>query len=1145
MKMNKLLAFEASLLLLALCASPQANAQFTGKDVGTVALPGSATANPDGTTTLVGGGSDIWGTSDNCFFYYKTVSNPVWEAVVQVQGLEGPDTWTKCELMLRVPDATGLPQGPDPFIALMTTRTNGQDTTTGLTVGQNQVGPQWRASRGGNADQNTMGLTVRPSYEPNPSTWLRIQRTGSMFTLSYSTNGVEWTKYGDIDTLNGTPVGTDNNTRFTTPLPDSLLVGVAVTAHNDGDLTGGVAVISDLKVTETPVTGVLAATTQVQDATATASTEITFSYAATNTAIANGYVGAYQWYKNDQVLTNATGPQLTFLAGPSDNGAKIYCKASAAGSSLNSATGTVTVVTGVINAGAVKWEYWSGGQNRPNIEAGNVGLANRITAVTSFETPSNDADNYASRVSGLFKAPTTGNYVFFVASDDDSDVFLSTDTNPANKVMVCQETSWSGIRAWIGAGTDTQKRSDYFVDATGSAPWAAGIPLTAGQNYYIEAVHHEGGGGDNLAVTYKLLADPDPVDGDAPKLTSDVLSYYTWAATNLTITAQPQDATIWEAQAVTFGVTATTDSELTPNYQWQRNGTDIAGATKSTWSFITATTDDGAKFKCKLAIPGTSLAVTTTEVTLTVKPSPFVTGLVKKEMWGPDQTTVTRAIVEAGTAPAPTSSGMINSFQNNDGSANYVLRLSTMFVPPTSGNYVFFLAADDDSDLFLSTDDKPANKVMIAQETGWSGALSWNTVGGGSTTEQKRSDSFVDPVTAATPGAGGIALVAGNKYYIEAVQHQGGGGGNLAATYKLIAEADPANNDNSKLAGNVIGVKAPAPTTLSISTQPADVTSHGWEWVTFNVVATTDAIYPPTYQWRKNGTAIPGATKSFYSLMTSTNDTGTKYDCVVSLAAYPTPATSSQATLTVTSDAVFTAGQLNEMRFAAAGDRPTVEAGNVGQPTTTGTLSAFSCAVGVADNYVRVVSGIFVPPTTGDYTFFVNSDDDSDLFVSTDNQPVNKRLVCQQQSWADPLQWTAGGGSTTMKRSDQWSPDGGATVPYAAGISLVAGKHYYIEAVHSEGGGGDNLAATYIIVGSPDPANGDPSALTGSVIGTMGVAGAPALTLTKEGTAWKITYEGTLVSSDTAGGTYVPVQGATSPYTVDTTGSAKFFRSVR
>src|SRR6266581_419819 len=121
--------------------------------------------------------------------------------------------------------------------------------------------------------------------------------------------------------------------------------------------------------------------------------------------------------------------------------------------------------------------------------------------------------------------PTTGDYVFYVAGDDDSDLFLSTDATPANKRLIAQEVSWSDSRRWVtaGFGLVTQKRSDQWMDATGATPWATGIRLVAGTHYYIEGVHHEGTGGDDFGATYGLYGGADPLDGDAPKLTGNVI----------------------------------------------------------------------------------------------------------------------------------------------------------------------------------------------------------------------------------------------------------------------------------------------------------------------------------------------------------------------------------------------------------------------------------------------------------------------------------------------------------------------------------------------------------------------------------------------------------------------------------------------
>src|SRR5262249_4079503 len=60
---------------------------------------------------------------------------------------------------------------------------------------------------------------------------------------------------------------------------------------------------------------------------------------------------------------------------------------------------------------------------------------------TSFEMPINTADNYGTRCRALVTAPVTGNYVFWISSDDASTLFLSTDESPATKVTIASVAS--------------------------------------------------------------------------------------------------------------------------------------------------------------------------------------------------------------------------------------------------------------------------------------------------------------------------------------------------------------------------------------------------------------------------------------------------------------------------------------------------------------------------------------------------------------------------------------------------------------------------------------------------------------------------------------------------------------------------------
>lgn len=110
---------------------------------------------------------------------------------------------------------------------------------------------------------------------------------------------------------------------------------------------------------------------------------------------------------------------------------------------------------------------------------------NLITGV--FEAPTDIADNYGQRIHGYLLAPETGIYTFWIAGDDNSALLLSSDTNPANAVLIAYVPSWTSPRQY-----------DKFIQQQ-SAP----IHLTAGQYYYLYAVQKEGGGLDNLSVGWQ------------------------------------------------------------------------------------------------------------------------------------------------------------------------------------------------------------------------------------------------------------------------------------------------------------------------------------------------------------------------------------------------------------------------------------------------------------------------------------------------------------------------------------------------------------------------------------------------------------------------------------------------------------------
>ena len=103
---------------------------------------------------------------------------------------------------------------------------------------------------------------------------------------------------------------------------------------------------------------------------------------------------------------------------------------------------------------------------------------------TIFEIPENSGNNFGMKVYGYICPPTTGNYIFWIASDESAELWLSTTISPANKVRIAYNTSATKARQWNKSATQKSNA----------------IPLLAGQKYYVEALMKEGTGSDNLAV---------------------------------------------------------------------------------------------------------------------------------------------------------------------------------------------------------------------------------------------------------------------------------------------------------------------------------------------------------------------------------------------------------------------------------------------------------------------------------------------------------------------------------------------------------------------------------------------------------------------------------------------------------------------
>lgn len=92
------------------------------------------------------------------------------------------------------------------------------------------------------------------------------------------------------------------------------------------------------------------------------------------------------------------------------------------------------------------------------------------------------------------------------------------------------------------------------------------------------------------------------------------------------------------------------------------------------------------------------------------------------------------------------------------------------------------------------------------------------------------------------------------------------------------------------------------------------------------------------------------------------------------------------------------------------------------------------------DNYGARWRGLLIPPVTGSYVFWVQGQNAAQLYLSSDESPLNKVTIGYNLSSALARAWYV--------FESQQSPN----------IFLEAGKRYYLEALHKTGNGDDSFA---------------------------------------------------------------------------------------
>ena len=355
-----------------------------------------------------------------------------------------------------------------------------------------------------------------------------------------------------------------------------------------------------------------------------------------------------------------------------------------------------------------------------------------------------------------------------------------------------------------------------------------------------------------------------------------------------TITTQPADQSVITGQTATFLVKAAGTSL---SYQWKKNGTDIPGATSSSYTTpATTLADNGTKYL--VSVSNTEGQVPSSDATLTVSDTAMApaittqptaqsvtagqtatflvtaTGTSLKYQWKKGGTDISGATASTYTTPATSMA---------DSGAAYSVSVSNSVSTVTSNNATLTVTAA----VVVPVGVAPAITTQPAAQTvtaGQTATFSVTATGTAPLTYQwKKNGTNIEGVTTSSHTTDATVL------------------GDSGAVFTVVV-SNSAGTVTSSGAALTVNAAAVAP---AITTQPAALSIAAGATATFSVAATGTGTL--SYQWKKNGTNITGGsgatTNTYTTPAMSYAGNSAVYSVEVSNSAGSV--TSSSATLTV------------------------------------------------------------------------------------------------------------------------------------------------------------------------------------------------------------------------------------------------------
>lgn len=335
--------------------------------------------------------------------------------------------------------------------------------------------------------------------------------------------------------------------------------------------------------------------------------------------------------------------------------------------------------------------------------------ANAISTFAGATAPSNAGDNFAARIRAHVTAPVTGNYTFWIASDDDSELYLSPNDSKFGRVKIASLSGWVNPQAW---DAKTSQKS-------------ASIALVAGQRYFIEALHKDGGSLDHLAIAWQVPG------GVRELIPASALESFTAEPNDLDNDELRDD---WEAAN---GFSLTDNGTANPT-QLPLDDPDHDGYSNLEES------EFGTNPNVRGGVPGSLLLETWSNI---------------------GGSRIEDLTYQARFSGTPDKSEFIFAAETPANRAdNFGARMRGCAIAPTTGDYTFYLSGDDDCQFWISPSGSQFARQKAAWLNGWSNTRQWT-----------KFASQKSPV---------FSLVAGQKVYIEALQKESAGGDHLEIGWK-------------------------------------------------------------------------------------------------------------------------------------------------------------------------------------------------------------------------------------------------------------------------------------------------------------------------------------------------------------------------